>query len=164
MNPGRHRDLYFPFATDDLKFYKKTSDMARKIGNKEAAFLEGVRKSNPHVFLELQVLKEVSNSVKHWRLIPTKNAALAISIERIGRPQEIFQIPEGYFDDNDEFMILKSIRPIEPISHFNIVLQIRFDGLPTNLATDPGQIFGNASRIVLQIIQGSEKIAGWPQI
>lgn len=91
MNPGRHRDLYFPFATDDLKFYKKTSDMARKIGNKEAAFLEGVRKSNPHVFLELQILKEVSNSVKIGGLFQQKTLRLQFPLSESEDPRRYFR-------------------------------------------------------------------------
>jgi len=101
------------------------------------------------------LVKELSNSAKHWNLVPTEFAPLAVGIAQPGA-QDFTNIPPDHFQYNDSFDFLRTRAAPEPTIGYQVLLSLRFTGLDSALICDPATALRCAAEFVEAAIEDSE--------
>ena len=108
--------------------------------------------SLPHI----DVVKEVSLSGKHWELVPTKANALAIAWTPQGSTQQVVvNIPEDYFEVNDEFIFHKG----DSIDvYIQAIVKVTLAVSKTDFQPEPVFAFEATSRFVMTALQKARRL------
>ncbi|MBL7326129.1 hypothetical protein INQ16_31570, partial [Escherichia coli] len=102
------------------------------------------------------VVKEVSLSGKHWELVPTKANALAIAWTPQGSTQQVVvNIPEDYFEVNDEFIFHKG----DSIDvYIQAIVKVTLAVSKTDFQPEPVFAFEATSRFVMTALQKARRL------
>lgn len=146
--------LYYPINLDEAKFGQRLAEVRDRVGPAYADIFARVRHRNASIMASTQMVKELANTGKHWALTPTTSSAVGIAFDKPEGGQEVIGIDKGYFEDHDEF---EFVAPMNP-PHIQCLLQFRFQGLAAGEA-DPGTVFSQATKHLIDLINECEKIA-----
>jgi hypothetical protein len=146
----RVRTLYFPLAINEEAYRQMLARVEPYIGSEMAALITDVRaKRFEHI--HAQAAKEISNSGKHWELLPSDGSILALAFHEPDQPQRIFQVPKDAFSQADKYVFHSGEQlPNVPIS---IVVGLSVDGLPEGLPKSPDTILECTLRYVEAVIE-----------
>ena len=152
----RHRSRYYPMASNDDQFERQLGLVSAYVGQEQLAAFRHVREKHKPWLPHLNLVKELSNNAKHWRLTPTTATAHGVGFVD-QRRRRFVDIPAGHFAHHDTFELWRSADRPEPAG-FETLVGFQFDGLDTDVAADPGAVFALASRYMLDVIEASEKV------
>ncbi|RUN75055.1 hypothetical protein EJC47_18455 [Sphingomonas sp. TF3] len=154
---GRPRNLYFPIAPDDAAYEVKRKPLEKLLDPQWLDLFAAVREAHKSYQGYLWLLKEISNSGKHWELIAGGASALALAWNPPGeRQQSIVEIPRDHFAANDHFNFWKGADPV-PALPFQIITQHRFEGLDGGADASADSVFSTCSRFVADVIAESRQ-------
>lgn len=149
LGQDRNRSLYFPLGLTEAEYQRTLRRAEPCIGPGVAALITDVRtKRYEHVHAE--AAKEISNSGKHWELLPASGNARAIGLNEPHQPQRIFQIPADAFDNESSHTFHRGERL--PDGHFSILFGFEVEGLTEGLPKSPDTIVDCTLRFVEAII------------
>lgn len=154
---GRPRNLYFPIAPDDAAYEAKRKTLEKLLDPLWLDLFAAIRKAHKSYQGYLWLLKEISNSGKHWELIAGGASALALAWNPPGeRQQSIVEIPRDHFAANDHFIFWQGSDAV-PSLPFQIITQHRFEGLDGAADASADSVFSTCSRFVADVIAQSRQ-------
>ena len=156
---GRMKALYFPWGFTDEAFRKALAKVQPVIGTAMAEVIAAARAQHRHEVHHVEAAKQISNSGKHWELMPTAGAAHAIALSVPGQGQRIFQIPADAFATADVFEYHRGTERL-PSVPITIVIEQAIDGLDDELPKAPDSILECSFRFVEGVIAAVEAATG----
>jgi hypothetical protein len=152
----RPKGLYFPIAPDDVTYAKKRRALEKLLDPPWLDLFAAVRERHKPWQGYLSLLKDISNSAKHWELVAGGAGAAAVAWNVPGEQrQTIVQIPRDHFAANDSFVFWRGATPV-PKLPFQIVTQHRFEGVGGD-DTSVDSVFSTCSRFVADVIAESRQ-------
>lgn len=143
----RLKSLYFPWGFTDSKFHKALTKVVPVFGSDMAAVITDTRTKYRHEVHHVEAAKQISNSGKHWQLMPASGTAHAVALNLPGEGQRIFQIPADSFVNADIFEFHRDFERL-PSVPFTIVIGQTISGLDEDLPTSPEAILECSFRFV----------------
>lgn len=143
--------LQFPWQLDEAKFERSLKKLEAYI-SKEVA--DCVRKTRQKCHLALpmaHVAKEISNSGKHWEMVPSTASVPAIAIQRPGAAQQIFNLPASTLEQQLYFTFYEGPDRLGQFPMLALI-GLRFAGLCDETAT-PTAVFNSAFHYVETVVQ-----------
>jgi hypothetical protein len=113
--------------------------MQNFIGEEAANVINNVRCKYIDALPHMQTIKEVSNSGKHWSLIPQNTSVMALAINAAGK-QQIFNLPPDAFAESDTVQVAAGIE-VPRGAEIAMVLKVEFSGLGEGLPASPDNVF-----------------------
>lgn len=156
---GRLKSLYFPWGFTDEAFEKALAKVEPVIGAEMAWVISAARAKHRHEVHHVEAAKQISNSGKHWELMPTAGTAHGIALNVPGVSQRIFQIPADAFAAADVFGYHRGAERL-PSVPLSIVIGQAIDGLDDNLPKSPDSILECSFRFVKGVIAAVEAATG----
>ena len=153
---GRPRNLYFPIAAADAAYEKKSKALEGLLDPIWLDLFAATRERHKLYQGYLELLKSVSNDVKHWHLIAGGAGPAAIAWHVPGAAQTIVEIPKDYFVANDIFEFWRQAEPF-PKLPITIITHHRFENAGADAAS-VDSVFSTCSRFVADIIAESSKL------
>ena len=141
---GRERRIYFPWTIDDTMFESELGKLQFLRPETVRAILDARQKNRTRLPFA-QIVKEVSNSGKHWALIPSKASVKAVAVNLPGKPQKIWTVPDEELDD---FYYPFCDSPERMVGPFQMLVGIRFYGFEPEVMASPESIFSETLRYV----------------
>lgn len=156
---GPRSHIYYPIDNDDVRFAAALAKLSKAVSPNVITLFDQVRSADPFRN-HLRTLKALSNSAKHWALAPPTAAIEAAGIASpAGRV--IFDVPAGYFDQNDVFEIARTVERLQPLAT-ELLVGMRFLGLDEYDGFDPMTVFTSGSRHVAQVLTQVTSLFGGP--
>lgn len=153
---GRLKSLYFPWGFTDEAFEKALAKVAPIIGTEMAGAISAARAKYRHEVHHVEAAKQISNSGKHWELMPAAGTAHAVVLEVPGERQRIFDVPEDAFATVDVFEFHRSADRL-PSASLGIWIDQAIDGLDDELPKSPDSILECSFRFVEGVIVAIEE-------
>lgn len=145
----RLKNLYYPFGSTNAdyqtaiaKYQNVLAGYEAILANAHANFLNYV----PHV----AAAKEISNTSKHWALLPSSAVAHAVAWQVPGLGQKIAQIPAATFEVDDTFEFHRGLERLHE-TPMTIVIKLALTGLSGPIQT-PDMILECALRYVEGVV------------
>lgn len=152
----RPKGLYFPIAPDDAAYEKKRKELEKLLDVPWLDLFAAVREKHKPWQGYLWLLKEISNSSKHWELVAGGAGAAAVAWNVPGeKRQTIVEVPGDHFATNDGFVFWRDAAPF-PKLPVQIVTHHRFEGVGDGKAS-LDSVFSTCSRFVQDIIAESRQ-------
>lgn len=156
----RVRNLYFPWESDDEKFEAKLKKLRPVIGDAGADCILSVRERHRMWLPNIHPIKELSNSGKHWQLIPSTSAAAAIAAKIPGQiGQKIWEFAPDAFVNADWHDFAIDV-PRMSNTRFQILISFGFDGLGNRHPLSPETMFEGAFRYAQDMIDTIAEAVG----
>ena len=155
---SRSRSLTFPMQVSEADFERNMALVTTVIGARFAQVLREVRSRHSVWLGHIRIVKELSNSSKHWQLVPATSSACAVGYSLPGKAQTIIDIPRGQFEQHDHFDFSVDV-PHPKNMGFQTVIQFRIGGLGSDLKSDPSTAFDLAERYASDTINELERAA-----
>jgi hypothetical protein len=152
---SRDRNLYFPWVLDEVAFERKLPVLESFIGSRNITAIREVRERHRLWLPQIHAVKEISNSGKHWALIPSNASAAAVAVNLPGKPQKIWQVPPDAFHAAPLYEFAVNVPRLVNVP-FHIVIRLDFDGLGDGVPASPDTIFDCAFRYVRDMIAAVE--------
>ena len=143
--------LYFPWALGDAKFQRCLEKLKPFIGDNSVQEILTARERQRFNLPHAQLVKEVSNSSKHWELVPSRASVMGIAVNRPGQPQQIWSVPDSDLDDY-YYVFCNTTERMSGLP-FQMLVGLRFFGLDSEIAASPDTIFDCAFRYVEDVIK-----------
>lgn len=152
----RPRNAFYPTALGDDRFEAGMAKIGRHLPVEALSAIRGTREERWHQVEHVALVKELSNSAKHWNLVPTEFAPLAVGVAQTGA-QDVTDIPAEHFRDHDRFEFLRTRVPPGPMIGYQVLVSLRFVGLQSALLCDPATALRCAAEFVEAAIENSER-------
>ncbi|WP_037500301.1 hypothetical protein [Sphingomonas jaspsi] len=146
----RNRDIYFPWSLDDANFRASLNRLEPFIGTEAVDHVLEARERNRTRLPHAQMVKEVSNSGKHWSLIPSNATVRAVAVNRPGQGQKIWDVRDDDLEDG-HYPFLNSDVPMTGVP-FQLLVGIRFSGVDPLVAASPDMIFDQTLHFVEDMV------------
>lgn len=145
----------FPWALNDAVFMRELKSLSKIIGAEITDKIEQVRESH-HLWLpQIHAVKTLSNSGKHWELIPSNTSPVAVAVSLPNQRQTIWQVPADALHEIDLYKFAVGVPRIVNVP-FNIVIKFVFEGLGEGVTATPETIFNCTFRYVRDMIAANE--------
>ncbi len=156
---AKRSNIYYPVDNDDARFAAALAKLSKVLSPEVIGLIDQVRSADPFRG-HLRTLKELSNSAKHWALAPP---SAEISAAGIASPacRVIFDVPEGYFEQNDHLAIHRSAERLYPLAT-ELLVGMRFSSLDHYDGSHPMAVFMNGSRHVAEVLTRVTTLFGQP--
>jgi hypothetical protein len=152
----RMKWLYFPWGFTDQAFEKALAKVEPVIGGEMAEVIAAARTKHRHEVHHVEAAKQISNSGKHWELMPAAGKAHGIALNVPGAGQRIFQVPADAFAEADVFEYHRDAERL-PSVPLSIVIGQAIDGLDEGLPKSPESILECSFRFVEGVIAAVEE-------
>ena len=157
---GRQRNLYFPWLLDEASFERRLRELEVFIGSGAVAAIRDVRQRHNASLPHVHAIKEVSNSGKHWELIPSSASAAAVAVDLPGQPQRIWEVPPDAFYQSEVYEFAVGVPRMRDVA-FMVVIKFEFEGLGEGVPASPDNIFSWAFRYVRDMIEAVSEVRNW---
>ena len=152
---GRLKSLYFPWGFTDEAFEKALAKVEPVIGAEMTGVISAARVTHRHEVHHVEAAKQISNSGKHWELVPTVGTAHALALNVPGEGQRIFQVPADAFVAADAYEYHRGAERL-PRVPLSIVIGQAIEGLDDVLPKSPDSILECSFRFVEGVIAAVE--------
>lgn len=153
----RPRDTFYPTVLDEDRFEKGMTKISKYLPDEALLSIRRTRQNQWRLVEHVALVKELSNSVKHWDLVATEFTPLAVGVAQTGA-QDVTDIPAGHFRLNDRFEFLRTRMPPGPMIGYQVLVSLRFVGLDSALICDPATALRCAADFVEAALEDSEAI------
>jgi hypothetical protein len=153
----RLKNLYFPWGFTDEAFEKALAKGEPIIGKEMAGVISAARAKYRHEVHHVEAAKQISNSGKHWELMPTAGTAHGIALNVPGAGQRIFQVPADAFATVDAYEYHRDAERL-PRVPLSIVIGQAIAGLDDGLPKSPDSILECSFRFVEGMIAAVEAV------
>ncbi len=161
LNGGAQKpNLYYPFCEDDGEFATRMLAIGVRVGPAFSGVIADARKKHKMWLSHIILVKQLSNSAKHWSLSPTTSSACGVAYFKPDKSQSVVEIPGDHFTKNDEFTFQAvDADPAQPVL---TLIQFRIEGIATKANCDPTTIFSSTSAHLRDVVENAEKLLGSP--
>lgn len=134
--------LQFPWKADDAEFEKAVGKLSKWIGSEAVECIRAARAECAVWVPHAHLAKDISNSGKHWELVPSPATIPAVSVHRSNGPPEIFNLPPNAIEEDLYYTFYEGPVPLGncPIT---AVIGLRFTGISEE-PVSPDSVFNAA--------------------
>lgn len=151
--------LQFPWKAEDDAFGRSLARLEDAIGSPAAHAIRAAREECRPFVSQAHVAKEVSNSGKHWELVPSSASIPAVAVNRVGARQQIFELPADSLAERLYHIFYEG--PERLMQHpMTVVVGLGFSGFGGEQVS-PDSVFGSAFRYVATIV---EAVTSCPEV
>lgn len=143
--------LQFPWQADQAKFERSLSRIEKSIGRDAADCIRGARDECRLALPAAHLAKVVSNSGKHWELVPSTASIPAIAVHRPGAQQQIFNLPPNALEEHLHYTFYEGPDRLRQFP-MTVLIGLNFSGLSDDLVS-PNAVFGSAFHYVETVVR-----------
>ncbi|WHO39486.1 hypothetical protein PMI04_002485 [Sphingobium sp. AP49] len=136
--------LQFPWKADDAEFEKALAKLSKWISNHAVECIRAARAECALWIPHAHLAKDISNSGKHWELVPSSATVPAVIIHRPGGPPEIFNLPPKAIEEKLYYEFYTGPHPLGN-SRVTAAIGLRFTGISEE-PVSPDSVFSSAFR------------------
>ncbi len=134
--------LQFPWKADDAEFEKALARISKWISNDAAECIRTARTECAMWVPHAHLAKDISNSGKHWELVPSSATVPAVSVHRPGGPPETFDLPSQAIEEELYYEFYTGPDPLGN-SSVTALIGLRFTGISEE-PVSPDSVFSAA--------------------
>ena len=139
-----HVDTTHTFLQEgDGKFEQALEKLVPHIGDLAIEKLRSLRLERADDLPFVRLIRQISNTGKHWELAPSDATALAVCYALPGHPPMIHDVPAGTFAKDRWFEFYSAPEPL-PHVPISCVVKLTFEGLRAEQVADVDTVFDRA--------------------
>lgn len=136
--------LQFPWKADDAEFEKALARLSKWVSNDAVECIRAARAECAQWIPHAHLAKDISNSGKHWELVPSSVTVPAVIVHRPSGPPEIFNLPPKAIEEKLYYEFYTGPDPLGN-SSVTAAIGLRFTGISEE-PVSPDSVFSAAFR------------------
>jgi hypothetical protein len=151
----RSHKILFPFSPELKAFEARLRKLEGLVHEEYLEAILEIARNLQSMSRQLAEVKEISNSSKHWKLLPISTKSFAVAMNE-NRSQQIVEFPPDHFDREDTLLFHSSSEPLRnavtTLIGENVVFDNNAKGQP------PGTLFEYSTKYADDIISACEAV------